>query len=263
MFSNAEAYERFMGRWSKRLATLFMDFAGVEEGDRVLDVGCGTGALALAVAAAMWRSEVVGVDPSAPYVDYARSRTADPRIRFEVGDAQGLPFPDASFDKCLAMLVISLIPDARRAVDEMRRVTRPGGQVASCVWDHGGGMTMLRAFWDAAVALDPAAEPQHQRHMPYCRSGELTALWTSAGLEQVEESSLEITQDFASFEDFWSPFLGGQGRTSSYVLSLPPDRQRALRERLRADLLGSKLDGPFTLSARAWAVCGIVPHLAK
>lgn len=132
-FFNAEAYERLMGRWSRRLAPLLIEFADVREGDRVLDVGSGTGSLALAVNAAH-RSEVVGIDPSAAYVELARTRTADPRVRFDVGDAQVLPYPDASFDKCLALLVINFIPDARKAVAEMRRVTRPGGRVAARLW---------------------------------------------------------------------------------------------------------------------------------
>ncbi len=258
-FFNAEAYERLMGRWSRRLAPLLIDFAEVREGDRVLDVGSGTGSLALAINATR-RSEVVGIDPSAAYVEHARTRTADPRVRFDVGDAQMLPYPDASFDKCLALLVINLIPDARKAVAEMRRVTRPGGRVAVAVWDYGDGMTMLHTFWDAAVALNPAAEPRHEGHMPYCRMGQLSALLTESGIEEVEETDRSIPMDFASFDDFWLPFLGGQGPSGSYVTGLPPNRQRALQERLRNELLGGKPDGPFTLKARAWAVRGTTPQ---
>jgi len=260
MFDNPKAYERFMGRWSKHLAPQLVEFAGIQDGDGVLDVGSGTGALALSAAAATHRSEIVGLEPCMPYVDYARRQTTDLRVRFDVGDAQKLPYPDASFDKCLALLVINQISDAPRAVAEMQRVTRPGGRVVACVWDSGGGMTMFRVFWDAAVALEPAAEPQHQRHIPYGRSGQLADLWTSAGLEQVEETGLVTLQEFTSFEDFWLPFLGGQGRASSYVTTLPLERQRALRDRVRADLLGSKADGPFTLTAGAWAVRGSVPQ---
>ncbi len=258
-FVNAEAYERLMGGWSRRLAPLLIDFADVREGDRVLDVGSGTGSLALVISGTR-RSEVVGIDPSASYVEHARTRTADPRVRFDVGDAQMLPYPDASFDKCLALLVINFLPNARKAVAEMRRVTRPSGRVAAAVWDYGGGMTMLRAFWDAAVALDPAAEPRHERHMPYCRRGQLAALWTESGMQEVEETGLPIPMNFASFDDFWASFLGGQGPSGSYVTGLPPDHQRALQERLRKELLAGKPDGPFTLEALAWAVRGTTPQ---
>jgi SAM-dependent methyltransferase len=177
-----------------------------------------------------------------------------------VGDAQNLPYPDGSFDKCLSLLVVNFIPDARRAVKEMRRVTRPGGRIAAAVWDYGGGMMMLRILWDTAVALDPAAERRHERNMPYCRKGELTALWTESGLQQVEEASLVIPLDFSSFEDYWSPFLTGVGPSGSYVSSLTADRQRMLRDQLGEKLLGGKPRRPFTLEARAWAVRGVVPR---
>ncbi|MGH2398124.1 MAG: class I SAM-dependent methyltransferase [bacterium] len=259
VFVNAEDYERLMGRWSRRLAPLLVEFAGITDGDRVLDAGAGTGSLSLAVLAATRRSEVIGIDPSGPYVEYARSRTSDPRVHFEVGDAQALPYPDASFSKTLALLVMNFIADARRAAAGMRRVTKSGGVVAATVWDYGDGMTMLRTFWDAAVALDPDAEPRHERHMPYCRKGELSALWTASGLKEAKETSLVVPLDFESFEDFWQPFLTGQGPSGSYATSLPEERQQALRERLRRELSGVKPDMPFTLQARAWAVRGIVP----
>jgi SAM-dependent methyltransferase len=258
-FINPEAYERLMGRWSQRLAPRLIAFAGITDGDRVLDVGAGTGSLSQAVLAVNRRSDVVGIDPSGPYVEFARSRTSDSRARFEVGDAQALPYPDASFDKTLTLLVMNFIPDARKAAAEMRRVTKPGGVVAAAVWDYGDGMTMLRTFWDAAVALDPAAQPRHERHMPYCRKGELSALWTATGLRETTETSLVIPLAFKSFEDFWQPFLSGQGPSGSYAAGLPRDRQQALREQLRRELLGEKPDMPFMLEARAWAVRGIAP----
>lgn len=258
MFTNAAAYERYMGRWSQRLAPLLVAFAQVADGERLLDVGAGTGSLALALSAAAPASAIVGVEPSAPYVAYARTRTSNPRLRFAVGDAQALPFPAASFDHCLSLLVVNFIPDARRAAQEMRRVTRPGGRVSACVWDYSDGMTMLRRFWDTAVALDPAAEPRHEGHMPHCRAGQLAALWRESGLRQIEETGLVIDTDFGSFEDFWAPFLDGQAPAPNYATALPPERQAALRERLRATLLGDRPDGPFALTARAWAVRGTV-----
>src|SRR5262245_1676434 len=173
MFSAADAYERFMGRWSRRLSPLFLKFAGLKDGDRVLDVGSGTGALALAVLQEAPASRVVGVDPPPDYIAQARTRAGGRLAIFEEGDAQSLRFPDGSFDAALALLVVNFIPDRVAAVREMARVTRPGGMVAAAVWDYGDGMEMLRAFWDEAVALDPAGEKKDERHMPVWRTGEL------------------------------------------------------------------------------------------
>ena len=259
MFFGSEDYNKLMGRWSRRLAPQLIQFANVQDGQRVLDVGTGTGSVALAVVAAIQGGEIVGVDPAAAYVEYARGSSTDPRVRFEVGDAQTLPFPSGRVDHCLTCLVLNFVPDARRAVSEMCRVTWRGGVVAACVWDYGGGMEMLRTFWDAAVALDPGAEPRHERHMPYCRKGELGASWKAAELEQVKETALTITFDFSSFDDFWQPFLTGQGPSGSYATNLPADRQARLRDRLREQLLGSRPDGSIVLKGRAWAVKGSVP----
>ena len=258
MFSGAEKYERFMGRWSQRLAPPFLKFAGVKEGERVLDVGSGTGSLALAIAAQTRRSEVVGIDPSKAYVDFANQRTSDPRLKFQVGDAQSIDFPDGSFNSCLALLVMNFIPDARKAMTEMRRVTKPGGSIAACVWDYSDGMKMLRLFWDAVGAIDP--DNQHDEStMPLCRKGELAALWREMGLKDVEEKELVIDMHFNSFEDYWSPFLEAQGPAGVYVSNLSPERREQLKNSLRQKVLAGRPDGPFTLKARAWAVRGQVP----
>ena len=259
VFRDAEAYERFIGRWTQRLAPLLLEFAGVRDGDRILDVGSGTGSFALAVAAATRRSEVVGIEPAAAFVAYAKTRTRDPRVRFEAGDAQSLPYADRSFDRAVAMLVVQFIPEADPAVAEMRRVTRPGGTVAACVWDATGGMEMLRVLWDAAVALDPAAAVHHDGQRPLSRPGEVVALWQGAGLRDVHETGLVIPLDFASFEDLWAPNLTGVGPVGAYVATLAPDRQQALRDHLYATVVGPGADGPFTLRARSWAVRGTVP----
>ena len=258
MFSEAEAYERFMGRWSRRLASPFLKFAGLKDGNRVLDVGSGTGALTFAVLQAGPANRVVGIDPSPAYVAHARMTAGSVNATFEEGDAQRLRFPDGSFDTALALLVINFIPDRTAAVREMARVTRSGGVVAAAVWDYGKGMEMLRVFWDEAVALRPASEPKDERHMPVCRQGELAALWKAQGLRDVREEPLVIPMTFSSFEDFWSPFLDRQGPAGAFVASLSEEQRRALEQRLRRRLLREDADRPITLNARAWAVKGVV-----
>jgi SAM-dependent methyltransferase len=260
MFSAADAYERFMGRWSRDLAPLLVRFAEVRDGDALLDVGSGTGALAAALAAAAPSSRIVGVDPAASYVAFAKSRHPGGLVRFEEGDAQQLRFPGATFDRTLSLLVVNFIPDRAKALSEMARVTRPGGTVAAAVWDYGQGMEMLRVFWDEAIALDPAAASRDERHMPLCRSGELAALWRGHGLQDVKEDALTIETRFSSFDDYWSPFLEKQGPAGAHASALPPAERERLRQRLRRRLLGAGPDRAFVLRARAWAVRGVVPR---
>ena len=259
IFGESAAYERFMGRWSRLLAPLLVRFAGLDGVDAVLDVGSGTGALAFAAAEAAPAARITGVDPSAAYVAYARSRVADGRIRFVTGDAQQLELADGSFDRVVSLLVMNFIPDPAKALREMVRVTRPGGVVAAAVWDYGEGMQMLRIFWDEAAARDPGAATRDERNMPLCRRGELAALWRAQGLVQVEEQPLTIPLAFASFDDYWSPFLGGQGPAGAYVAALAEPERAALRLRLRHRLLDDGHDRAITLQARAWAVKGVVP----
>jgi SAM-dependent methyltransferase len=259
MFAQSHAYEPFMGRWSRRLAPLFVDFAGVQDGESVLDVGAGTGALASAILEARPKAHVTGVDVAPDYVAAARQRAAGRGVRFVVGDVQALDFSDATFDRTVSLLAMNFVPDPARALAEQIRVTRPGGLIAAAVWDYGDGMQMLRAFWNEAVAADPAAEARDERHMRLCRHTELSALWLSQGMLAVGERPLAIQQPFASFDDYWNPFLGGQGPAGSYVAGLVADKRDALRERLRHLLLGGNGGGPFVLSARAWAVKGYAP----
>lgn len=259
MFAAAAGYERFMGRWSRLVAPLYLEFIGAGEGQRMLDVGTGTGALASVAAAAHADCAVVGVDPSAAFIDYARSLAGPRGPRFEVGDAQTLPFDDGAFDQTMALLVLNFVPDHLRAANEMRRVTCAGGSVSAGVWDYGDGMRMLRLFWDEAVALDPAADPLDERHMKLSREGQLSALWAQAGLADVEEQPLLVVQHFSSFDDYWTAFLNGVGPAGRYVASLDPMRRGTLEARLRARLRHEYGEGHFTLQARVWCVRGRAP----
>ena len=260
MFGNAEAYERFMGRWSRIVAPQLVDFTGVPAAGRVLDIGCGTGSLAFAIAERKVQAQVLGIDPSKEYVAYASSRNPFPdRVSFQLGDAQQLQFPDASFEASLSLLVFNFIPDPGKALREVRRTTKPGGPIAAAVWDYGAGMRMLRVFWDAAVSTDAKAEKLDEKHMPLCRAGELAQLWKQGGLENVREQPLDITMRFESFADYWEAFLLGQGPAGAYARSLDGERVQGLRGEVKRRLSLSGDDMPFVLPARAWSVRGTVP----
>jgi SAM-dependent methyltransferase len=258
MFGDAEAYERFMGRWSHLLALPLVEFTGVPEAGRILDVGSGTGALAFTIARRNGRCQVTGIDPAKEYVAYAKSRnTFGSRVSFQVGDAQQLRMADGTFHASLSLLVFNFIPDARKALREVIRVTRRGGPISAAVWDYSADMRMLRAFWDAAAAVDPAAEKLDESHMPLCRSGELASLWRECGLTQVEEKALDITMPFNSFADYWDAFLLGQGPAGSYAGKQDGARRSALRGELKRRLGVTAEEAPFSLPAGAWAARGV------
>lgn len=211
MFTNAENYNHGTGRLSKQLALLFTDFVGVETGDWVLDVGCGTGSLALSIAANSRVAKIVGIDPSAGFIEYARFQSADARLEFQVGDAQNLSFAEASFDKTMALIVIGFFADAARGAREMRSVTKPGGVVAACWWDVGRDNEFHQRIWDAVVSLDPTVKRPTGGAMAYGTPGALTSLWNSAGLTSVEVEGLAFPYESESFEHFWRyQYLQGQ-----------------------------------------------------
>jgi SAM-dependent methyltransferase len=235
-----------------------LQWLDVPAGRLWLDVGCGTGALTATVLAVADPAQVVGVDPSEGFLADARARVADPRATFHAGDARSLPLPDHRFDAVVSGLALNFVPDPRRAVDEVARVTTPGGIAAAYVWDYAEGMSMMRYFWDAAAVLgDAAAELDESRRFPLCQPEPLAELWSDAGLDEVMVQAIEVPTVFADFDDYWRPFLGGQGPAPGYAMSLTEERRGALRDLLRLRL-PSGPDGSIPLTARAWAVRGLV-----
>jgi SAM-dependent methyltransferase len=257
-WANATAYERYVGRWSRRVAVEFLRWLDAPAGGRWLDVGSGTGALATTVLTVTDADSVLGVDPSEAYVEYARAAVDDPRARFAGGSAAQLPLPDDSVDVAVSGLVFNFVPDAAAALAEVRRVLAPGGRFGLYVWDYGEGMRFLRVFWDVASELDPAAaERDEGPRFPLCRPEALRELFVQGGLSDVDVTAIDVPTRFADFDDYWNPFLGGQGPAGSYVVSLASDQRDALREALRSRLT-SDVDGSIPLSARAWAARGRV-----
>lgn len=251
-----EAYEGYVGRWSRRVAEEFLRRLDVPAARRWLDVGCGTGALTAAVLARCRPAEVVGVDPSPGFLAHARAGTPDPRVTFQVGDAGSLPAPDRSFDAVVSGLALNFVADADAAAAEFVRVADVGAVVAAYVWDYADGMAMMRHFWQAAADIDPtAAERNEGSRFPLCRPEPLRRLWTGAGLDRVAVEAIEVPTVFRDFDDYWRPFLGGQGPGPAYVVSLPEEHRRQLRELLRSRLPVDP-DGAIRLTARAWAVQG-------
>jgi SAM-dependent methyltransferase len=250
----AEAYDRHIGRYGSELAQALAGIAGVRPGQRALDVGCGPGALARELAALLGADRVAAVDPSEPFAEACGRRL--PGVQVEVAPAEALPFADGAFDHALSQLVVNFMTDPLAGVREMSRVTRPGGTVAAAVWDYAGEMTLLRRFWDAAVALDPAAaELDEGRSMPYCTPDELDGLWSAAGLAETRVAAVVAEAGYDGFEDLWQPLERGVAPSGAYAASLPPERREALKAELRRRLGAG--DEPFRLTARAWVVTGL------
>jgi SAM-dependent methyltransferase len=260
--TDGDGYELQMGRWSRRLAGPFLDFVGVLNGERVLDLGCGTGCLAFALAQRCNVKEVCGIDFSPAYIEHASRHNRDSKIRFEVGDACALTYPDASFDRVLSLLMLHFVPRAEQAIAGMCRVARPGAVVGAAVWDVRGGYIANRMFFDTAAALDAKASERRARNYtrPMTRPGEMATAWRAAGLAEVVETSLSIRMEYASFDDYWAPYAGREGPQAEYVASLNADDRTRLREAVRLAYLDGEADGPRSYAALAWAVKGIKPN---
>lgn len=251
----ADAYDRHIGRYGAELARALIGAAGVRPGRRALDVGCGPGALTSELVAVLDAGDVAAVDPSVPFAEACRSR--HPGVDVRVGPAEALPFADAAFDHAFAQLVVNFMSDPRAGVAEMARVTRPGGTVVAAVWDYAGEMTLLRCFWDAALALDPAAASVDEgRTMPYCTPSELRELWSSAGLRDVEVVPVVVAAAYDGFEDLWQPLERGVAPSGAYAVSLGPEARAKLKDELRRRLAVG--EAPFRLDARAWMTVGRV-----
>ena len=260
MFVNAESYERFMGRWSRRIAVRFLEFSAMPDEGLILDLGAGTGSLSFEIVQRKARAFVAGVDPSKEYIAYAKRMNRNlERAAFAIGDAQLLPFAGATFAATVSLLVFNFIPDPLKAIQEAFRVTSPGGTIAAAVWDYGGSMRMLRTFWDSASTIDEHARRLDEAHMPLCRSGELAELWKVAGLENVRAQPLEIEMKFETFEDYWNPFLLGQGPAGAFVSRLDAAALLRLKGEVKRRLSLAADDVSFALPARAWGVRGTVP----
>ena len=260
---SASGYQRLMGRWSRKLAVPFIEFAGLDDGERVLDVGCGTGSLTFALPQAANVGEVAAFDYSPVFVEEARRRNSDPRITIQQADACAIPFPDDRFDRALALLVLHFVPDAGRAVAEVRRVVRPGGVVAAAVWDHLGGMPGTRMMWDTVAALDERAKLMRGQYFfqPMMRPDEMRNSFVEHGLADVEQVSLLIRMDYASFEDYWEPIAAGEGPLGKYVASLDPARRAKADQAVRAAYEGGQPDGFRSFAAVARACRGVVPSV--
>ena len=248
----ADAYDRFMGRYSRELAPRLIEFAEIEPGMSVLDVGCGPGALTERLADWVGPQSVSAADPSEPFVAACAERVPGADVR--QAPAEQLPWADGAFDATLAQLVVNFLPDPHAGVAEMRRVVRPGGVVVACTWDYGEGMQMLRLFWDAARTLVPHA-PDEGRTMRFRSSDELEELWRGAGFGDVETGPLIVETTYADFDELWQPMTLGVGPAGSFCASLEPGQREALRDELFVRV-GSPVE-PFTLSARAWSVRGV------
>jgi trans-aconitate methyltransferase len=255
---SGDAYEQYVGRWSRTVATEFLRWIARPPGLAWADVGCGTGALTAAILTMCEPSSVYGIDSSEAFVSQARHRVGDPRARFETGDATRLPWESGVRDVTVSGLVLNFVRDHEAMVREMARVTRPGGSVAAYVWDYAGGMEMMRHFWDAARAVSPGdARLDQAERFPICQPGPLQALFERLELASVTVRAIDVPTVFQDFDDYWNPFLGGTGAAPTYLASVADEVRERIRLALEARLATTQA-GSIELTARAWAVQGVV-----
>jgi SAM-dependent methyltransferase len=256
VWASGTAYEQYVGRWSRRVAAEFLRWLCMPRGMSWIDVGCGTGALAETILYSLDPVSIVGVDRSRPYVQQTPDRVRDHRVRVIVGDGQQLPLRSGVADVAVSGLVLNFMSRPEAMLAEMTRVVRREGMVAAYAWDYAAGMQLMRYFWDAAVALNPSAEELDEgRRFPICNPQRLEALFRDVGLAHVESRGIDVRTRFENFDDYWSPFLGGQGPAPGYAMSLSEAERAELRERIRR-ALPVRADGSIDLTARAWAVRG-------
>jgi SAM-dependent methyltransferase len=257
-WDSGQAYEQYVGRWSRNVAVEFVRWLALPPGLAWADVGCGTGALASAILSTCEPSAIYGIDSSEGFVSRTRSQIGDPRASFETGDASRLPWASAVCDATVSGLVLNFVRDHESMTREMARVTRPGGRVAAYVWDYAGGMQMMRHFWDAAIAVSPDdAKLDQAERFPLCQPGPLEALFERTGLKSVTVQAIDIPTVFQDFDDYWTPFLGRTGAAPTYLASVGEEIQERIRLYLKSRL-GSSRNGLIELTARAWAVQGVV-----
>jgi len=255
-WNNAEAYERFMGRWSRLVAREFVAWLAVPPSQRWLEIGCGTGALTRAILDLGSPQAIRAIDPSGDYVSFAKTEVTDGRANFDIGDISALGTEQSLYDVVVSGLVLNRVPDPAMALDVMGRVTANGGMVAAYVWDYADGMEFLRYYWDVVMQLDDGASDLDEgRRFPLCRPEALRGLFEGAGLCDVAVEAIEVPTEFASFEDYWRPFEGGQGPAPGYVATLSQPKRAELKKRL-SETLPTDRDGSIRLTAKAWAVRG-------
>jgi ubiquinone/menaquinone biosynthesis C-methylase UbiE len=258
---DAAGYEQLMGRWSKRLAPLFIDFVGLGSGEKVLDVGCGTGSLTFALAKFADLGEISAIDYSPVFVEAANRRNTDPRIKIQQGDACALPFEDGTFDRALALLVLHFVPEANIAVAEMRRVVRPGGVVAAVVWDHLGGMPGMRMMVDTVAVVTEGGRQlrNHYCFQPMMQPGEMKQSFVKQGLVDVTEAELMIRMDYENFDDYWTPIAAGEGPLGKFMTTLDAAERARTEAAVRDAYEAGRPDGPRSFANVAWTCRGIVP----